>query len=306
MSNLSQNAKGIAWGLLAFLTWGFVPIYWKFLHGISFTEVLGHRIVWSAAILAIVLFCQSDLKGFKGIITNKQNLLYLIPTTILILFNWNLFIWAVDHNYIVECSMGYFINPLLNVFLGVFLLKEKLNPIQWFCVALAFVGIVVMMVSKAGRPEISLGLAFSFALYGLLKKKMRVSPMHSLFFETASLVVPTLFFFGLLLNEGNFAFINGTNTERLLMIGGGVVTVIPLLAFSHAVRYLPLTTVGIMQYITPTLQLLLGVLLYDESFTTTHGLSFGLIWSGLIIYTLHGLIVYKRQLKDRNAAIVSS
>lgn len=306
MSDQSDKSKGIAWGLLAFLTWGFVPIYWKFLHGISFMEVLGHRIVWSAAILAIVLFFQSDLKGFKGIITNKQNVLFLVPTTILILFNWNLFIWAVDNNFIVECSMGYFINPLLNVFLGVFLLKEKLKPIQWISVLLAFIGIVVMMISKSGRPEISLGLALSFALYGLLKKKMRVSPTHSLFFEAASLVVPTLFYFSLLISQENFAFINGTNTQRMLLIGGGFVTVLPLLSFGHAVRYLPLTTVGIMQYITPTLQLLLGVLLYNEAFTATHGYSFGLIWSGLIIYTLHGLIEYKRQMKDRNATIASS
>lgn len=294
MNNLSPNAKGIAWALLAFLTWGIVPVYWKLLHGIPFLEVLGHRIVWSAVLLFFVLLFQSDLKGFKGIITNKQNVLYLVPTTILILFNWNLFIWAVDNNYIVECSLGYFINPLLNVFLGVFLLKEKLKPIQWVSVALAFIGIVVMMISKSGRPEISLGLALSFGLYGLLKKKMNVSPVHSLFFEAASLVVPSLFYFALLMNQGNFAFINGTNTERMLMIGGGLVTVLPLLSFGHAVRYLPLTTVGIMQYITPTLQLLCGVLLYNEAFTETHAYSFGLIWSGLIIYTLHGLMEYKR------------
>jgi chloramphenicol-sensitive protein RarD len=297
MNNLSHAGRGIAWGLLAFLTWGFVPIYWKLLHGIPFLEVLGHRIVWSAAILAIVLFFQSDLKGFKGIITNKQNVLYLVPTTILILFNWNLFIWAVDNNYIVECSLGYFINPLLNVFLGVFFLKEKLKPMQWLSVALAFVGIIVMMVSKSGRPEISLGLALSFGLYGLLKKKMKVSPIHSLFFEAASLVVPTLLYFSILLSKGNFAFMNGTNTERLLMIGGGAVTVIPLLSFGFAVRYLPLTTVGIMQYITPTLQLMCGVFLYNETFTSTHAYSFGLIWSGLIIYTLHGLMSYRKQFK---------
>ena len=186
--------------------------------------------------------------------------------------------------------------------MGVFLLKEKLKTIQWLSIALAFIGIMVMLLSQAGKPLISIGLATSFALYGLLKKKMNVQPTHSLFFESASLVVPTLFFFVYLLSKENLVFFSGTHTQRLLLIGGGLVTVIPLLAFGHAVRYLPLSTVGIMQYMTPSLQLLSGVLLYNEAFTNIHAISFGFIWGGLLLYTLHGLNERRMQnAREKNA-----
>ena len=306
MNEVPSFKKGLAWGLLAFLTWGIVPIYWKLLHGISFVEVLGHRILWSAVILGSVLLFQKDIRGFSGIVTQKKNILFLIPTTLLILFNWNLFIWGVDNNYIVECSMGYFINPLLNVFLGVFLLKEKLKPVQWISIAFAFIGILIMLLSRVGRPEISIGLALSFALYGLLKKKMNVKPMHSLFFETISLVFPVLIYFGYLINTHEFSFFNEGPIARLLMIGGGVVTVVPLLAFGHAVRHLSLTTVGIMQYMTPTMQLMSGVFLYGEAFTSDHAWSFGFIWCGLLIYTLHGLMEHRKKSWEKNETSLST
>ena len=306
MNDTPNFAKGLAWGLLAFLTWGFVPIYWKFLHGIPFTEVLGHRIVWASLMLGVVLLVHREFSEFKIILSKKKNVYFLIATTILILINWNLFIWAVDNNYIVECSLGYFINPLLNVFLGVVLLKERLKTYQWFCVALAFVGILIMLFSNVGKPAISLGLALSFALYGLLKKQMKVSPLHSLFFETASLVIPTLIYFSFLASKSEFVFLSGTNTQRWLMIGAGAVTVIPLLAFGHAVKNLPLTTVGIMQYITPSLQLMAGVFLYGETFGTTHAIAFGLIWTGLLIYTLYGFLDYKRKARETNEASLSA
>lgn len=286
--------RGVIWGLIAFFSWGLVPIYWKFLHHVGFNEVLGHRIVWASVFLGIFLFYKNQLSELKTILKIKKNIFILLASTILIFFNWNLFIWAVDKNFIVECSLGYFITPLINIFLGVFLLKEKLKIYQWVSVFLAFLGISFMLAANIGRPEISIGLALSFGLYGLLKKQMKVGSLHGLFFETTVLLLPALIYFSYLIKIDQFGFINFGLKTMLLLIGGGLVTSIPLVAFGFAVQSLPLSTIGIMQYIAPSLQLASGVFLYNEPFTKTHLYSFSFIWLGLLVYSVGGLIIGKK------------
>ncbi len=295
MSSLPQGQSGVFWGILAFVTWGFVPIYWKFFSGVSFVEILGHRIVWASVFLALVLFWRGEMGAFLKLLKSKNNLMTLILSTVLIFFNWSLFIWAVYQNYIVECSLGYFITPLINVLLGVFILKEKLTKDQWVSVFFAAIGIIILLLQGIGRPEISLGLGLSFGLYGLIKKRGNVEALPSLFFETVVLFIPALITFIYLHQQNNFHFVGGNLQNTFLSIGAGLVTLIPLLAFGKAVRMVPLTTIGIMQYIAPTLQLLSGVFLFHEPFTKIHFFSFCFIWMGLIIYTVGSFSRYQQR-----------
>lgn len=235
------------------------------------------------------------MTSFFRLLNSRANLLTLTLSTLLIFFNWSLFIWAVYQNYIVECSLGYFITPLINVLLGVFILKEKLTKDQWLAVFLAAFGIVILLLQGIGRPEISLGLGLSFGLYGLIKKKGNVEALPSLFFETVILLIPALITFSLLMQKNQLAFVNGDLHNTILSVGAGLVTLIPLLAFGKAVRSVPLTTIGIMQYIAPSLQLLSGVFLFHEPFTKIHFFSFCFIWVGLIIFSLNSFKKYQQK-----------
>ncbi len=295
MSDSSSQKIGISWGILAFGTWGFVPIYWKFFKGVGFLEILGHRIIWASVFLAILMMLKNEMHQFLILLKSKKNVITLCFSTLLIFFNWSLFIWAVYQNYIVECSLGYFITPLINVLLGVFILKEKLTKDQWVSVFFAAIGIIILLLQGIGRPEISLGLGLSFGLYGLIKKRGNVEALPSLFFETVVLFIPALITFIYLHQQNNFHFVGGNLQNTFLSIGAGLVTLIPLLAFGKAVRMVPLTTIGIMQYIAPTLQLLSGVFLFHEPFTKIHFFSFCFIWMGLIIYTVGSFSRYQQR-----------
>lgn len=286
--------SGELYAALAFLTWGLVPIYWKSLKGIGFQEVLSHRILWAAVAMLIYVIYLKETREFLQLFKSKKIFFTLLITTLLIMFNWNLYIWAVSTGHIVEGSLGYFLNPILNVVIGVFYLKEKLKPAHWFAVIMASVALIILFSQNVGQPLISVGLAISFALYGLLRKLVPVKAHLGQLFETILLVPFVLVHFSFLSSRGELQFLNASSIDKFLLINAGLVTVLPLIWFSKAVMDLPLSIVGLFQYIAPTLQLAVGVFMYHENFGKMHALSFGLIWFGLIVFSIDQLLRFRK------------
>ncbi len=289
-TNIGHEKNGGIYASLAFLTWGLVPIFWKFLHGIDYHEVLSHRILWASLWMGLFVFYKKEFKLFFATIKNKKIFVSLLISTFLIMFNWNLYIWAVSAGHIVEGSLGYFLNPLLNVLIGVGFLKEKLKLAHWFAFFMALIGVSLLFYFQVGKPWISIGLALSFALYGLVRKLVPVKAYLGQFFETVFLLPFVLIHFLYLMKVGRFQFAETSSTIQMFLIGSGLVTALPLVWFSIAIRNLPLSIVGLFQYIAPTLQLMCGVFLYHEPFGKIHLISFGFIWVGLIVFTVDQLI----------------
>lgn len=295
------NASGELYATMAFLTWGLVPIYWKSLSSIGFQEVLSHRILWAAVAMFLYVVYLKEGREFLQIFRSKKFFFTLLLTTLLIMFNWNLYIWAVSTGHIVEGSLGYFLNPILNVVIGVFYLKEKLKPTHWFAVIMACIALFILFSQHVGEPLISVGLALSFALYGLLRKLVPVKAHHGQLFETIMLVPIVVIHFSYLASRGELQFVNASFSDQLLLMNAGIVTVLPLIWFSKAVLVLPLSIIGLFQYIAPTLQLLVGVFLYHEPFGKIHGISFGLIWFGLIVFSIDQLLKNRKNKKMQGA-----
>jgi len=275
--------KGILYGIGAYALWGFFPLYWKQLHDVPALQLLGHRVGWSFLLLIVVILVTRQWTDFRANLTKRTFLIYSIAA-VLIAVNWLTYVWAVNAGFIVETSLGYFINPLLSVLLGVIILREKLRPAQWIPIGLAAMGVIYLTVVYGQLPWIALTLAFSFGFYGLVKK---IAPLNSLFgltLETGILFLPALLYLTLAGSRGTGAFLHTGLTSDLLMVGAGVVTTIPLLMFASAARQIPLTVVGLLQYIAPTLQFSLGVLVYKEPFDQTHLIGFGIVWIALVIF----------------------
>lgn len=275
--------KGILYGLAAYALWGLFPIYWKWLHEVPALQLLGHRIGWSFLLLMAIILITYRWTGFRAALTRRTLAIYTVAAVALAI-NWLVYVWSVNADYVVEASLGYFINPLLSVLLGVIVLRERLRPIQWVPIGLAAAGVTYLTLSYGGRLWIPLVLAFSFGLYGLLKK---IAPLNSLFgltLETGILFVPALAYLLFVQFQGDGKFLHLGATSDLLMIGAGVVTTVPLLLFASAARRIPLSMVGVLQYITPTLQFLLGVLVYHEPFDRTRLSGFSIVWAALIFF----------------------
>ena len=277
--------KGVWLGIGAYATWGLFPIYWKWLHQVPAWQLLAHRIVWSFLLLAMVLAVARQWRAFRAEAWHLRTIRIYFAAALLLSINWLTYVWAVNAGYIVETSLGYFINPLLSVLLGVIILRERLRRTQWIAVGLAAAGVAYLTLVYGTLPWIALTLAFSFGLYGLVKKIAPLGALHGLTLETGLLFAPMLLYliFAEVRGEGVFLHTDGAST--LLMIGAGVVTVVPLLMFAAAVRLIPLSLIGILQYIAPTLQFLIGVLIFKEPFTSTLLIGFGLVWAALIVFT---------------------
>lgn len=286
-SSSSVVKAGAFYALLAYTAWGLLPIYWKGFGQIPAVEVLSHRILWSMVFLIGVLLLQRR-KSELSQLWHSWKLAILFITASMLAFNWGLYIYGVNTDRVVETSLGYFINPLVNVLLGFVFLKERLNRAQALAVLLAGIGVGNFVWQFREVPQIALGLAFSFALYALLRKVVPVAPMVGLAMETLLIVPFALIFVGYLTvtGVGHWDMSRSTN---LLMIGSGVVTSLPLLWFNNAAKRLRLSTLGFFQYMAPSLQLMIGVLLYHEPFTRTHAVTFGFIWSALVIYSTTSL-----------------
>ncbi|MBK9208125.1 MAG: EamA family transporter RarD [Anaerolineales bacterium] len=275
--------KGILYGIGAYATWGFFPIYWKFLHHVPATQLIGHRIIWSCLLLLVVILFTKQWADFRGTLNAKVIRIYTVAA-ILIGINWIVYVWAVNNEKIVETSLGYFINPLLSVLLGVIFLKERLRPAQWIPIVIAALGVTYLAFVYGRLPYIALTLAFSFALYGLVKKLSPLGALYGLTIETGILFIPALGYLLFVESNSTAAFLHTGLTSDLLMIGAGVVTTIPLLMFASAARSIPLWIVGLLQYIAPTLQFLIGIFIYKEPFSVNQLIGFGIVWFALIIF----------------------
>ncbi|HEX8914941.1 MAG TPA: EamA family transporter RarD [Humisphaera sp.] len=301
-SSPGSPAAGFAFGMGAYLAWGFIAIYFKALKSVPAMLVLGHRVVWSVAFLAIVLGVRRELWSAVRCLRDRKTLLVLVGSTAMIGINWFTFIWAVERGRLVEASFGYFINPLVNVALGVLVLKERLRAGQLVAIALAAAGVALMAWSLGEVPRISLALALSFGFYGLLRKIAPVGPLVGLSLETA-LLLPLAAGYVLWrgTEPGNGLFDHGVQVGLLLMFSG-VVTAIPLLWFAAAARRLRLATIGFMQYLAPTCQLGLAVLVYGEPFEPDRARSFGLIWAAIAVFTVDSVIRLRRGAAEARAA----
>ena len=285
-----EARRGLWAAAFAFVVWGLVPLYWHALKVVPSLQIIAHRIVWSALLVLGWLALKNGLGWWREIRARPRALATLALSSALIAFNWGLYIWAVNAGHVVETSLGYFINPLVNVVLGVLVLHERLRRLQWIAVGCAALGVAWLTVSAGSPPWIALGLAASFGLYGLVRKLVAVDPVAGLGLESLYLFLPALAY--VLWAEaghgGGFSGAWGLGTD-LLLVFGGVVTAVPLVGFAYGVRRIPLSVVGLLQYIAPTLQLLLGVWFFHEPFDTARALGFGAIWLGLALYAGEGL-----------------
>jgi chloramphenicol-sensitive protein RarD len=295
--------KGVIYGLAAYFLWGFYPIYFKALHIVPPLQILTHRVVWSFFALLLVLTARKELTRLKNSLTLRIFLIYF-AAGVLLAINWGTYVWAVNAGHIVESSLGYFINPLVSVLLGVVVLREKLRPWQWLPVALAALGVLYLTFSYGQLPWISLVLAFSFGIYGLVKKIAPLNSMHGLSVETTAIFIPALIFLFIEEFRGSGSFVHAGPSISLLLALAGPVTVIPLIFFATSARLIPLSTIGILQYVAPTLQFLIGVFIYHEPFTTERLIGFSIIWTALIIFSVESLL-HQRHIKAAKSSLQS-
>jgi len=287
--------RGIWYAIGAYCAWGLFPIYWKWLHEVPALQLIAHRIAWSFVLLTIILFVTRQWKAFRSAAFSRRVILIYLASAIFLSINWLTYVWAVNSGFIVESSLGYFINPLLSVLMGVIFLREHLRPLQWLPIGLAAIGVVYVAVSYGQFPWIALTLAFSFGIYGLVKKTAPLGSLYGLTLETGILFIPAVGLLVYLQTVGQGAFLNSNPVTDLLLVGAGLVTTIPLLLFASAAQLIPLSMVGVLQYITPTAQFLLGVLLYHEPFNRSHLIGFSIVWTALIIFWGEGFWASRRQ-----------
>jgi len=277
--------KGILYALSAYLIWGFLPLFWKAVQVATPVEILSHRIVWSLLLLVAILGVQQRWDWLTPALRDRRTLGTFLLSALLLGINWLVYIWAVNIGHVVEASLGYFINPLVNVVFGVLFLREQMRPGQWLAVGLAALGVLYLTVTSGAPPWVGLTLAFSFASYGLLRKTARLNALEGLTFETSFLFLPALFYLLYLGGTGQGAFGTVSGSLTSLLILSGLFTALPLLLFSAGARRIPFSLVGILQYIAPTIQFLLGVYLYGEPFSPARLVGFGLIWLALALYS---------------------
>ena len=290
---MENYKQGIFFGLAAYVLWGILPVYWKALELVSPFEILSSRFMWSCVFVFLLIIFQKKwplfAKDVKQVFSNVKTGAAMVAAGITISFNWGTFIWAVNNGHIVETSMGYYINPLVSILFAVVFLRERLDKMQLAAITCAFIGVASMVYSFGKIPWVSLTLAFTFALYGLLKKILPVSALTSIMLETL-LITPLALVYEYSLWQQGVSFYASGNLQVIMMLtGAGVVTAIPLLLFTAGARLLPLKIIGFLQYISPTLTLLIGVFVYNEAFTASHLLAFGWIWAALLLFIVSQL-----------------
>lgn len=289
------DRKGLAAAVFAFLTWGVFPLYWALLKHVPAFEIVAHRIVW-CAVFVVAWLCWKDGPGWLFRALRQRHAAWmLLASSLLISFNWGLYIWGVNSGHVVETSLGYFINPLVNVLLGVAVLGERLRRAQWIAVGLAAAGVLWLSLQQDRPPWIALGLAGSFALYGLIRKKVAVESVPGLGVESVLLFLPAAAWLWMAEQGGGGAIFHGDWATDALLITGGLLTALPLVAFAYGARRIPLSMLGLLQYIGPSIQFLLGVFVFGEHFGLVQAVGFGLIWAALAVYAAEGLQMQRRR-----------
>jgi len=283
--SLQEQRRGLAITAFTFTLWGLVPVYWHLLKAVPSQQIIAHRIIWSTVLVVAWLLLSSGLGWWKAIAAQPRALPTLALSSVAIAFNWGLYIWAINAGHVIETSLGYFINPLVSVVLGVVVLKERLRRLQWLAVGCAALGVAWLTFDAGTPPWIALGLACSFGLYGLLRKMISVDPVAGLGMESLYLFLPALGFALWSENGHGGGFFSGWGWRNdALLIFGGAVTALPLIGFAYGVKRIPLTLVGILQYIAPSIGLLLGVFFFREAFDTAKAVGFAAIWTGLLLF----------------------
>ena len=279
--------QGVIYGLAAYLCWGFFPVYFKAVQVVRPLEMVAHRICWSLAFLLVLIAWKGAWGDIGRLLARPKSLAALTASTLLIATNWLVFIYAISVDEVLQSSLGYFINPLVSVLLGFVFLGERLERAQWLSIVLAAAGVIYLAACYGSIPWISLLLAATFGLYGLIRKALRVEPLVGLTVETLLLAPFALIYLIVLHQRGTGIFLASSTRLDLLIPMAGIITAIPLLFFAAAAKRLRLATVGFLQYITPTMHFLLAVIVYGEAFTHNDLISFLLIWSGLAVYSVH-------------------
>lgn len=281
--------SGVAYALAAYVIWGLFPLYFKALEQVPSLQILAHRMVWSLLVVAVLLAVLKRWSWLKTLREQPAVLARFALSALLLSSNWGIYIWAVNSNHVVDASLGYYINPLVNVALGSVLLHERLRALQWVALAIAAVGVTVMALELGHIPWISLSLAVTFGGYALLRKTAPLGALEGLAVETAVLFPLALLYLYWLSTQGQNAFPTADVSTRWLLVAAGPITTVPLLLFAAGARRMSMTLLGVLQYITPSLQLALGVWLYHEPFGTAKVIGFGLVWAGIAVFLLDGL-----------------
>jgi chloramphenicol-sensitive protein RarD len=286
----NEQQMGAFYAALSYFLWGILPIYWKLLGYVKAHEILANRIIWSFAFMLVVLLATNKWKAFSSTVRtlslNKKPFMALGAASLLISVNWFTYIWAVNNGQMIETSLGYYINPLVSVLLGMIVLKERLSIAQYFSFFLALIGVLILTTSYGRFPWVAMTLAVSFGLYGLAKKLIKVDSAIGLTLETMVITPLALVYIGVLFVQGENSLLAGSLLTDLLLIGAGAATAIPLLYFAKGAQKIPLSMLGFIQYISPTITLILGIFVYGEQFTKLHLLSFTFIWAALTIYSV--------------------
>jgi len=275
---------GAAYGL-----WGLFPLYWKLLQPSSAFEILAHRMVWSMVLAAIVLLALRRIRGVRALLRNRRTTIALVTAGVFITLNWGTYIYGVNTDRVVEAALGYFLNPLVTVLMGVLVLGERLRRLQWAAVVTGAVALTVLTIDYGHLPWIALILGFSFGFYGLIKKKTNVPAAEGLFAETAVVTVPALVFLVYLQAAGTGTFATISWQHSLLLAAGGIVTAVPLLFFAGAASRLPMSALGMGQYIAPSIQFVIGVALFNEPMSTARWIGFGIVWLALVMFSVDAL-----------------
>jgi chloramphenicol-sensitive protein RarD len=296
LNQAEQKARynsGLLAGVGAYLIWGVVPLYWQLLKPASSLEILAHRVVWSLGLLLVIVYFRNLMVEVKAALVDKQKMLLLFFASILITINWGVFIWAVNNGHVIETSLGYFINPLVSVALGVIVLKEKLRTLQKVAVGFTFIAVTFLTITLGHPPYIALSLAFSFGFYGLVKKMANVDAIPSLTIETLMLT-PFFSVFLFYLNSRNeLSFVNHGTTHSFWLATAGIVTVVPLLLFGTAVVRIPLVVLGLLQALGPILQFILGYLVFDEPMNLARWIGFLIVWLAVSVFSYDAIKTYR-------------
>ena len=279
---MTKVNKGLLFGVSAYIIWGLLPLYWKLVEEAGAYEILAHRGIWSLLICISLLALRKQLKSAYVMVRSSRTLSLLFLASGLLTINWGVYIWSVTVNRVVEAALGYYITPLINVTFGVLLLREKLRPAQWIAVALAAAGVVILTLGYGSLPWIALVLAISWGSYSLIKKSLNLGALETLSLETLFAFLPNLVFLFIIQGNGSAEF-GSTWTISLLLFGAGAATVIPLLLFNGSTTRLPLSTVGLLQYITPTIMFFIGIFINNEDISMTKVIGFAFIWLALAV-----------------------
>lgn len=292
---MTEDRRGFLLGVAAFGMWGIFPLYWPLLEPIGAAEILAHRIIWSLVLTGAMVVITRRARTLAAIWREPRRRYAMTAAGIFICFNWGTYIWGVNNGHVVDTSLGYYINPLVTVLMGVVFLKETLRRAQWAALAIAFLGVLVLSAQVGHPPWISLILAFSFGVYGLVKKQAGVGPIEGLTWESLVLVPFALGYLVVLSAQGQADAWSAGPGHLVLLVVTGVITAAPLLCFAGAANRISLTTLGLLQYLAPTIQLVLGLTFFDEVMTTTRWIGFSLVWVALVVFTVESLALARRR-----------